>query len=101
MKYVDASALLRVLFAEPGPTVPLAAGARVTSSGLVEIETFRAVDRERLLWHLDDAQTAIKRGLPTEAQSAKAGGGRSEVGTIPKPTSVLPPPTFDIRPPPT
>lgn len=61
MKYVDASALLRVLFIEPGPAVALSASDRVVSSQLVEIESYRAVDRERLLGHLDDAQTAIKR----------------------------------------
>lgn len=61
MKYVDASAVLRVLFSEQGPAVPLVAGGRVVSSQLVEIETFRAVDRERLLGSLDDEQTAIKR----------------------------------------
>jgi predicted nucleic acid-binding protein len=61
VKYVDASAVLRVLFAEPGLTVPLTASDRVVSSQLVEVEAFRAVDRERLLGHLDDAQTAVKR----------------------------------------
>lgn len=61
MKYVDASAVLRVLFAEPGPVVPLASRDRVVSSRLVEIESFRAVDRERLLGTLDDEQTATKR----------------------------------------
>ncbi len=61
MKYVDASAVLRILFAEPGPAVPLTAGERLISSELVEIEAFRAVDRERLLGHLDDAETARKR----------------------------------------
>ncbi|HEX9690873.1 MAG TPA: type II toxin-antitoxin system VapC family toxin [Gemmatimonadales bacterium] len=61
MKYVDASAILRVVFLEPGPTVPLAAEDRVVSSQIVEVEAFRAVDRERLLGNLDDAQTAIKR----------------------------------------
>lgn len=61
MKYVDASALLRVLFAEPGSAVPLTAGDRVVSSQLVEVEAFRAVDRERLLGNLDDAETAVKR----------------------------------------
>lgn len=61
MKYVDASAVLRIVFSEPGPAVPLAASDRVVSSQLLEVETFRAVDRERLLGHLDDAQTAIKR----------------------------------------
>lgn len=61
MKYVDASALLRVLFGEPGLAVPLGAGDRAVSSQLVEIETCRAVDRERLLGNLDDAETAAKR----------------------------------------
>ncbi len=61
MTYVDASAVLRVLFREPGPTVLLRANERVVSSELVEVETFRAVDRERLLGTLDDVQTAIKR----------------------------------------
>lgn len=61
MKYVDASAVLRILFREAGPSVPLSAGDRVVSSQLVEVETFRAVDRERLLGHLDDRETATKR----------------------------------------
>ena len=61
MKYVDASALLRVLFSEPGLAVPLAAGDGVLSSQLIEVESFRAVDRERLLGGLDDSQTALKR----------------------------------------
>src|SRR5687768_8882483 len=61
VKYVDASVVLRVLFGEAGPTVPLGGGDQVVSSQLVEIETFRAVDRERLLGNLDDAQTARKR----------------------------------------
>jgi uncharacterized protein len=61
VKYVDASAILRVLFREAGPTVPLVAGDRVVSSQLIEVETFRAVDRERLLGTLDDQQTAVKR----------------------------------------
>jgi predicted nucleic acid-binding protein len=53
--------VLRVVFAEAGPTVPLVTGERVLSSQLVEVETFRAVDRERLLGKLDDSETAIKR----------------------------------------
>jgi predicted nucleic acid-binding protein len=61
VKYVDASAVLRILFREPGPSVPLADGDRVVSSHLVEIETFRAVDRVRLLGAVDDRQAAIKR----------------------------------------
>ena len=61
MKYVDASALLRVLFGEAGTSVPLQAGDRVVSSHLVEVEAFRAVDRERLLGNLGDPETALKR----------------------------------------
>jgi uncharacterized protein len=61
MKYVDASAVLRILFAEPGPAVPLGDGDRVVSSQLVDVEVARAVDRERLLGHLSDAETAAKR----------------------------------------
>jgi len=61
VKYIDASALLRLLFGEPGPTVRLSAGDRAASSELIEVETFRTVDRERLLGNLDDQQTAVKR----------------------------------------
>ena len=61
MKYVGASALLRVLFSEPGIAVPLRPGDHVLSSRIVEVETYRAVDRERLLGNLDDTRTATKR----------------------------------------
>jgi predicted nucleic acid-binding protein len=61
MKYIDASAVLRLVFAESGPSVPVTSGERLVSSELVEVETFRAVDRERLLGNLDDEQTAVKR----------------------------------------
>lgn len=61
MKYVDASAILRILFAEPGPHVPVEAGARLLSSHLVEVEMFRAVDRERLIGRLNDREAAVKR----------------------------------------
>jgi predicted nucleic acid-binding protein len=61
MKYVDASALLRALFLDEGPTVPLAAGERIVSSRLVEIEAFRAIDRARLVGGLTDVETAMKR----------------------------------------
>ena len=61
MTYVDTSAVLRVLFGEPGPTVRLAAGIQIVSSELLEVEAFRAVDRARLTGDLDDGQTALKR----------------------------------------
>jgi uncharacterized protein len=59
--YVDASAVLRLLFREEGPSVPLTGGGRIVSSQVVEVEAFRAVDRERLLGHLNDVETATKR----------------------------------------
>lgn len=61
MKYVDASAVLRLLFGEPGPAIALQTGETAASSELLEIEAFRAIDRERLIGHLDDEQTAVKR----------------------------------------
>ena len=61
MKYVDASSVLRVLFAEPGPSVMLGAGDHVCSSTLLEAEAFRAIDRERMLGNLTDVETAMKR----------------------------------------
>jgi predicted nucleic acid-binding protein len=61
VKYIDASAVLRLLFGESGPTVPLVGDDRIVSSRLVEVETSRAVDRARLLGHLDDTETARKR----------------------------------------
>jgi len=61
MKYVDTSAILRMLFLEPGPTVPLLRGDRVITSQLLEVEAFRAIDRARLVGDLDDEQTARKR----------------------------------------
>lgn len=61
MKYVDASAVLRVVFQEPGETVPLGGGDVLVSSGLIEVEALRAVDRLRLLGAMDDSLTARKR----------------------------------------
>jgi predicted nucleic acid-binding protein len=69
MKYVDTSAVLRILFSEPGPAVPLVAGDRAASSELLEVEAFRALDRERLLGNLDDSQTALKRKELTDLLS--------------------------------
>ena len=58
MQYVDASAVLRVLFVEPGPSVSLTTGEQVVSSQLIEVEAFRSVP--------NDAETAIKRKELTE-----------------------------------
>jgi predicted nucleic acid-binding protein len=61
VKYVDASAVLRILFTESGQAVPLDEGDRLVSSQILEVEAFRAVDRERLAGRLDDTQAATKR----------------------------------------
>ena len=65
MKYVDASAVLRVVFAEPA-NVSLQAGDRVVASQLVVIETFRAIDGARFAGTLDDRLSAAKRKELTE-----------------------------------
>jgi uncharacterized protein len=58
--YLDASVVLRILFDEAGVRAPIGAGVVAASSTLVEVETFRALDRARLTGHLDDAETARK-----------------------------------------
>ena len=60
IQYVDASAVLRVLFQEPGAVVPLGAEP-VVSSQVLGIEASRAIDRERLIGNLDDLETSRKR----------------------------------------
>lgn len=61
MRYVDASAVLRIVFAEDGPTVPLNADGGIVSSALNAVDAFRAIDRARLVGNLDDVTTATKR----------------------------------------
>ena len=58
--YLDASAVLRILFDEPGPSISLGSSTTAASSRLVEVEAFRAVDRARLRGFLSDAETARK-----------------------------------------
>ena len=47
-RYVDTSAVLRLLFGEPGPALTLARGDHVVSSALLEVEAVRAIERQRL-----------------------------------------------------
>jgi predicted nucleic acid-binding protein len=58
--YLDASALLRVLFGEPGRVPRLRACEAIYSSRLAEVETFRALDRARLLSRLTELEVARK-----------------------------------------
>jgi predicted nucleic acid-binding protein len=66
VKYIDASSVLRVLFRDPGPSIGPADGDILVSSQLLEVETFRALDRARLLGHLDDMLAATKRKEATD-----------------------------------
>lgn len=61
MKYVDTSAILWWLFAEPGVQVRLVDGDVAVSSDLLEVEAARAIERLRLLGGLTDEETAVKR----------------------------------------
>lgn len=60
-KYADTSAVLRLLFGEPGPALSPARGDRVVSSELLEVEASRAIERQRLTGALTDEETALKR----------------------------------------
>ena len=57
--YLDASAILRLLFATAGSKAPLSRFVS-TSSRLVEVELFRALDRSRLAGQLDELEAARK-----------------------------------------
>ena len=58
--YIDTSALLRLLFAERGPKAPFGGASARYASEVIEIETFRTLDRARLAGRLDDMETARK-----------------------------------------
>src|SRR5688500_3327316 len=60
VKYVDASALLRFLFGEPGPSFAPVPGDRIVSSRILAGEAVRAIERDRLANRLDDGQAATK-----------------------------------------
>jgi uncharacterized protein len=61
MKYVDASAILRLILDQPGERVPLSKGENLVSSELAEVEAFRTIDRIRLLGAISDIETATRR----------------------------------------
>ena len=58
--YLDASCLVRLLFGEAGVRAPLGRNVTAASSKLVEVESFRTLDRARLQSLLDDQETAQK-----------------------------------------
>ena len=58
--YVDASAVVRLLFHEPGVRAPVHRSDVVVSSDVVAIEVARVLDRARLEGLVDDAELARK-----------------------------------------
>lgn len=58
--YLDASAILRVLIGESGPSIRRAAQDDVYSSHVVEVEVFRTLDRARLADRITDDEIAQK-----------------------------------------
>jgi uncharacterized protein len=68
--YIDASVLLRVVFAEPGALSIWGDVGRAISSELVRIEALRTLDRMRLRDRLDDQAVAGRRAVILEAIDA-------------------------------
>lgn len=58
--YLDSSALLRILFGEPGDKAPIKKARHVLSSSLLRVETAQAVNRARLTEQIDDDEAAHK-----------------------------------------
>lgn len=56
--YVDSSAILRLVFDQPGARAPLSQATVAVTSELVEVEIARALDRARLAGLIDDATLA-------------------------------------------
>lgn len=67
--YLDASAVLRILFDEPGLRVPRNR-AEVFSSQIVRVETFRAVERAQLSGRIDPALRVRKTKELTDLLTA-------------------------------
>ena len=68
--YVDASVLLRVVFAEPNALRAWGQIGRPVSSELVRIEALRTLDRKRLRDRLEDRAVAERRAELLEAIDA-------------------------------
>ena len=58
--YADATAVLRLVLAQPGARMPTGRSAVLVSSELVEVETHRSLDRARLKGFLDELTFARK-----------------------------------------
>jgi predicted nucleic acid-binding protein len=64
--YLDASALLRLVLAEPGALVELLSAEGIVSSELLAIESLRTIDRLRLQGALSAEEAASRRATVTD-----------------------------------
>ena len=64
--YVDASVVLRIVLAEPGPLLSWGAIDRPISSELVRVECLRTIDRARLTLRISEAAAAEQRAAALE-----------------------------------
>jgi predicted nucleic acid-binding protein len=64
--YLDTSALLRLVLAEPGALVELLSAEGIVSSELLAIESLRTIDRLRLQGALSAEEAASRRATVTD-----------------------------------
>ncbi len=64
--YLDTSALLRLVLAEPGALVDLSSAETLVSSELLAVESMRTIDRLRVHGALSVEEAASRRALATE-----------------------------------
>ena len=64
--YLDTSALLRLVLAEPGGLVHLPSAETLVSSELLAVESMRTIDRLRVHGALSVEEAASRRALATE-----------------------------------
>jgi predicted nucleic acid-binding protein len=64
--YLDTSALLRLVFREPGALEELRSLEALVSSELIAVESLRTIDRLRLQGALSAKEAAFRRGSVTE-----------------------------------
>jgi len=77
VKYVDASAVLRILFGEPGPSVPRSAGDRIVSSQLLEV--LGVLDTRSAPGHGHLVAWALR---PRSGRPNRYGSNRNKYGTV-------------------
>lgn len=68
--YIDSSVLLRILHNEPGKLAIWPKIQRAVSSELIQLESLRTIDRERIRLQIDDDVVARRRAALLEALDA-------------------------------